>query len=303
VRIVKGVTVCVGILILLFAIIKIDDYFFSCFADDGSIAKEYDIPLDHLEQIKRRHVANTFQSGCRVIFDDSNIRVICKRPAKKIKYETVKMGRYIQNKTEEEPIEWLIIDSEGDKTLLLSKYSLDAKQYDEKLEDISWEQSLLREWLNNDFYHSAFNAQEQEEIRKCDLISDFYTFCGWEGKRLPSSITKDRLFVLDSHERMIYLVFAGNDYNAEPTAYARQHTSISLSDHAYSQDRTTDWSRFGAVPNISCQVCWSFGLPYEYHYCEIDYVEADEKYTDTLLYVRPAMWVSSDYINKLKDMD
>ena len=50
------------------------------------------------------------------------------------------------------------------KTLLLSKYALDSKQYYREWAEITWEDCLLREWLNNDFYNTAFSAYDKQRI-------------------------------------------------------------------------------------------------------------------------------------------
>ena len=48
--------------------------------------------------------------------------------------------------------------------LLLSKYILDARKYHEKKKGVTWEESDIRQWLNNQFYMNVFNCVEQKAI-------------------------------------------------------------------------------------------------------------------------------------------
>ncbi len=68
-----------------------------------------------------------------------------------------------------EPIEWLVLDIEGDKALLLSKYGLDAKPYNATYADVTWETCTLRAWLNDDFLKTAFTEDEQKAIFTTDV--------------------------------------------------------------------------------------------------------------------------------------
>ena len=76
----------------------------------------------------------------------------------------VTFGHYEQDADESngpEPIEWIVLDVQDGKALLLSKYVLDAKPYYTEGTDITWETCTLRTWLNNYFLN---NASSQEQI-------------------------------------------------------------------------------------------------------------------------------------------
>ncbi|MBP3696995.1 MAG: hypothetical protein J6J45_05560, partial [Clostridia bacterium] len=47
-----------------------------------------------------------------------------------------------------EPIEWLVLDKQDGKVLVISKYALDAKPYNDEYVDVTWETCTLRSWLN-----------------------------------------------------------------------------------------------------------------------------------------------------------
>lgn len=82
--------------------------------------------------------------------------------------DIVNMGTYEQDNDMEngtEPIEWLILDIEEDKALLLSKYILCSEQYDYSSNSGgSWERSTIYSWLNNDFMNDAFTEEEKNHI-------------------------------------------------------------------------------------------------------------------------------------------
>ena len=80
--------------------------------------------------------------------------------------KTIEFGNYPQDKDgTEKPIEWIVMKNEGNQVLLLSKYVLDAKSYNEEWEDVTWETSDIRQWLNNEFYTAAFNKSEKAKIQ------------------------------------------------------------------------------------------------------------------------------------------
>ena len=82
--------------------------------------------------------------------------------------EIVTFGSYEQdNDTSngKEPIEWEVLNVESDGTcLLISRYALDAKPYNTEKKNVTWETCTLRDWLNNSFRNTAFNAEEQNRI-------------------------------------------------------------------------------------------------------------------------------------------
>ena len=80
--------------------------------------------------------------------------------------ETIEFGNYPQDKDgTEKPIEWIVMKNEGNQVLLLSKYVLDAKPYNEEWEGVTWQTSDIRQWLNNEFYTTAFNKSEKAKIQ------------------------------------------------------------------------------------------------------------------------------------------
>ncbi len=81
--------------------------------------------------------------------------------------DVVTFGRYEQNNKGNdgmEPIEWIVLDRTDDALMLISKYGLDSIAYNEDGGPATWEHSSIREWLNDDFYCTAFSEEEQDRI-------------------------------------------------------------------------------------------------------------------------------------------
>ncbi len=64
-----------------------------------------------------------------------------------------------------EPIEWIVLDRQGDRILLFSKYILAYDQFHWPDKNVTWENCLLRANLNGElFYNKAFTDEEKENI-------------------------------------------------------------------------------------------------------------------------------------------
>ena len=102
--------------------------------------------------------------------------------------ETIEFGNYPQEEDgTEKPIEWIVMKNEGNQVLLLSKYVLDAKPYNKGWENVTWQTSDIRQWLNNEFYTTAFNKSEKAKIQT-SLIKNEY------------NDTEDKVFLLSEKE-------------------------------------------------------------------------------------------------------
>lgn len=68
-----------------------------------------------------------------------------------------------------ETIEWLVLDIQEDKALLLSYYALDSQPYNTEYGTTSWEDCSLYSWLKDVFLENAFSAEELEIIRLTEV--------------------------------------------------------------------------------------------------------------------------------------
>ena len=111
--------------------------------------------------------------------------------------ETIEFGNYPQDKDgTEKPIEWIVMKKEGNQVLLLSKYVLDAKSYNEGWGDVTWETSDIRQWLNNEFYTTAFNKAEKAKIQTSLIKNEDNSEYGTSG----GNDTEDKVFLLSEKE-------------------------------------------------------------------------------------------------------
>ncbi len=68
-----------------------------------------------------------------------------------------------------ERIKWRVLDNDGSSLFLVADYGLDCKNYNEDCFPVvpyTWENCTLRNWLNSDFYRTAFSSEEQKAIIK-----------------------------------------------------------------------------------------------------------------------------------------
>lgn len=89
--------------------------------------------------------------------------------------DTVYFGEYWQEDTDgngvinqnddKMPIRWRILSKNGNDAYVIADQVLDCKQYHETEEIVNWENSSLREWLNQEFYHAAFSTEEKDAIQ------------------------------------------------------------------------------------------------------------------------------------------
>lgn len=111
-------------------------------------------------------------------------------------------GNYEQDSDVEngsESIQWILLDDNGDSCLLLSRYILDYKDFNDTTiaKATSWGNSTLREWLNNDFVNSAFTESEQNEIKWTE-VQDY------KSENQLGDITSDKVFILSYSQVLQY---------------------------------------------------------------------------------------------------
>lgn len=193
----------------------------------------------------------------------------------------VTFGKYEQdNNTENdmEDIEWLVLDIQGDKALLISKYGLDCKPYNEDLMFVTWETCTLRKWLNNEFINNAFDMSERNKILTSEVTAK-------DNERYGTD-AGDKIFLLSINEVDEY--FASDDERkCSATDYA-------IGKGAYTSDSYTTGGR---------ATCWwwlrSLGYDSSDSYDHAAYV----KYDGTVdvrgipmigcsSTIRPALWVN-----------
>ena len=95
-----------------------------------------------------------------------------------------------------EPLEWIVLKTEGGRAMLITRYLIDARAYHEAFVNMTWSECTLRQWLNDTFLNEAFSREEQARIQEVLVVNDdnpHYSTRGGED-------TMDRVFLLSEAE-------------------------------------------------------------------------------------------------------
>ncbi len=156
-----------------------------------------------------------------------------------------------------EPIEWMILDVEDGRMLLLSMYALDCQPFDDNRDTVRWNNCSLRGWLNDDFYNNAFITDEQSIIQTTSI-------------RTGSVETQDRVFIMSNNELESTL----SNNACQATDYCMAQGAL-VRGNSYCQwwDRSIGCGRVRYRTNLSANM---------------QLTSAD----NNIIAVRPAIWVS-----------
>ena len=102
-------------------------------------------------------------------------------------FREMEFGRYYQNANSKEllPVEWLVLEENESRILLMTKKCVDEIPYNGRRENVTWENCSLRQWLNNEFFNTAFTDEEKASI-------------------IPA-VLSDKVFALSREEVLRYL--------------------------------------------------------------------------------------------------
>ena len=176
--------------------------------------------------------------------------------------DVITFGTYEQDNNLDngaEAIEWLVLNRDGNKALVISKYCLEQMPFNNTLAPVTWENCTIRKWLNNDFFNTAFSTGEKNSV----LVSNI-SYPDDVDHEEPTRTTKDRIFLLSENEALMYF-----DSDSER---ATQTTEYVGALHCYWILRTN-----GSVSNVA-------------HVDTSGYVGYYEN-VDREWYIRPAMWI------------
>ena len=195
------------------------------------------------------------------------------------KGDTVSFGVYEQDGDADngpEPIQWVVLDKIDGQLLLLSADVLEARQYHHvPFEEVTWENSDLRAWMNGDFYEGAFNPVQRGLIETVHNENADQSITGASG----GAVTDDRVFALSETESVIYFntAAARSDIGA---ALASQHAAAGPL--SVSEDGAADWwLRSPGTYGFATQFVDASGTP------SLSGANVDLQYG-----VRPALWMN-----------
>lgn len=139
-------------------------------------------------------------------------------------------GRFFQGQEGEvQPVEWVVLERQDDRLLAITRLGLTCRQYHHINENVTWEQCVLRHWLNGEFLHKAFSPQEKECIALTEVNNwdnDKYGTPGGNG-------TTDQVFLLSIDEASHYFA-SDSERVCRPTPFAEQRG-------AYTEDGRCWW--------------------------------------------------------------
>ena len=215
----------------------------------------------------------------------------------------VTFGRYPQTAAgnDQTPIEWLVLEVQGNKALLLSRYGLDAKPYNTKQTDVTWERCTLRAWLNQEFLNKAFNSTEQNAILTTNVDnSRSQGYSGWSTS--GGNNTQDKIFLLSSAEAHQYFAVEHYSYYKDSTGkynYTNVTSRVSPTAYAIGQGAKTN-SNYQTAEGESAGWWW-LRSPGYYQGDAAD-VNNDGSLNFNSVNrasgcVRPALWVNLDAIS------
>lgn len=115
-----------------------------------------------------------------------------------------------------EDIEWLVLDVEPSRVLLITDKAIDCKQYHHVYEDVTWSACTLRAWLNGEFLQEAFNPAERDTVLEVNVINDGNPDFGTDG----GPDTRDKVFCLSIDETRVYFENM-RDRVCHPTPHAK----------------------------------------------------------------------------------
>lgn len=117
--------------------------------------------------------------------------------------DVIKFGSYEQDNdlsNGTEAVEWQVLNIENDRALLISRYALDAKPYNEEWTRVTWENSSLRKWLNGEFLHLVFDPAERARVLPVLNPNPANPTTGMPG----GNDTEDHIFLLSIDEAAAY---------------------------------------------------------------------------------------------------
>ena len=173
--------------------------------------------------------------------------------------ETIEFGNYPQDKDgTEKPIEWIVMKNEGNQVLLLSKYVLDAKPYNEGWENVTWQTSDIRQWLNNEFYTTAFNKSEKAKIQTSLIKNEDNSEYGTSG----GNDTEDKVFLLSEKEAETLFsndeerIAKATEYAEKSGVYVNEEKAVLwwLRSPGCSRDYAAEVSYYGWINRSGCDV-------------------------------------------------
>jgi len=209
-------------------------------------------------------------------------------------------------------ISWIVLYEEADQMLVISEEILELRQFNSTNVDVTWENSDLRQYLNDEFITNHFSAEEQSRLIETTVNNDHNPWLSSD----TSASTIDRVFILSVDEVVRYFGDSGDlenrplgwewgiydQYNRNRIAFANQSIDFSGVGDFFALERGSSsewWLRTEA---------YNAGDKHDIELTLINYILGSHQttiegsdeggiidmygvYSSKFLGVRPAMWI------------
>ncbi|MBE6782722.1 MAG: zinc-ribbon domain-containing protein [Ruminococcaceae bacterium] len=175
-----------------------------------------------------------------------------------------------------EAIEWLVLDKQDGKILVISRYALDCQPYNEEGMDTIWEICTLRSWLNNEFLNTAFTSSQRSMIPTVTVKAEDNTTYGTDA----GNDTQDKVFLLSVSEANKYFS-SDSARECKPTVYVAAQGADASADAEY-YGNCWWWLRSpGYIQDFATSVNYDGGVREHGDSVDYDYIA-----------VRPVLWIN-----------
>lgn len=151
--------------------------------------------------VKGMDYRNSEEIAARCLFPMQKAGLADAAVGSTIRFGTCEQDNDLSNGPEE--IEWIVLAVEENKALVVSKYGLEAREFNDErniYKVVTWSNSQLRTWLNETFYSAVFSADHREMI----LLSEVAADRNPDSDVNPGPNTKDHVFLLSIPEANRY---------------------------------------------------------------------------------------------------
>ena len=200
----------------------------------------------------------------------------------------VTMGTFEQDNNPDngaEAIEWIALDEQDGKSLLISRYALDSVPYHDGKDDAAWEKCSLRSWLNSEFLQSSFTPEEQAAIQVTTVVNGAGQGSSYSCDGGPD--TEDKVFLLSYREAFQTYFPNREDRLCAPTEVAKAHGVFHTENEAVADGAGCSWW-LRSPADALCNAL------------EVEY-DGSEMFSNihfNTTAVRPALWVDLNSLNK-----
>ncbi len=158
-----------------------------------------------------------------------------------------------------EPLQWRVLSNTNGELFVMADKIVASRAYNQVQTNVTWETCTMRNWLNDDFYNTAFSSTERAKIKTSTVVNANNPWYGTSG----GNNTNDKLFLLSNSEVMNPAYGFSSDYSNNDTARRAQGTDYAKSNGLYVYNSNPYSGNSG----------WWLRTPGDYQYtaCTVDY--------------------------------